>query len=167
MKKILVSVFSMTAAFAIGGIFAFAKPGSKEGDFPPDSTTQTAVEGYWTDYAEAFSGGNGTEEDPYLISSAGQLANVGVYEGDTMNHFTYYELTSDIDLSAHYWIPIGNVRLPFIGNFNGNGHKISGMTCRMQSAEDEKYATYSSNIYCMGLFGIVRSFSVYAHWYSS
>ena len=76
-----------------------------------------------------FAGGNGTQNDPYQISSeAGlrylqaQVAAGTTYAGQ------YVELTSDITLSGE-WTPIGSSgTLAFAGTFNGNGHTISGMT---------------------------------------
>lgn len=37
-------------------------------------------------------------------------------------------LTASIDLSAHYWTPIGLGSNAFAGTFDGNGHSIGGMT---------------------------------------
>ena len=77
----------------------------------------------------AFSGGTGTQDDPYLISSeAGlrylqaQVANGTTYAGQ------YIKLTSDITLTDE-WTPIGSSgTLAFGGTFDGDGHSISGMT---------------------------------------
>ena len=52
-------------------------------------------------------------------------------------------LNTDLDMSAHYWTPIGtNDKHPFRGNFDGNGHTISGIIVN---------STGSNN----GLFGYV------------
>ncbi|HTR81049.1 MAG TPA: kelch repeat-containing protein [Bacteroidota bacterium] len=77
-----------------------------------------------------FAGGNGTQGNPYLISSLTQLQSVGDYLDQ---HFL---LTADIDASptstwndsnAVYkgFLPIGTYRHPFKGTFDGNGHTIS------------------------------------------
>jgi hypothetical protein len=56
-----------------------------------------------------------------------------------------YTLENDIDLSDYPdWEPIGDADRPFTGTFNGNGHKISGLTFGNSSA---KYT---------GLFGYIR-----------
>ena len=63
----------------------------------------------WTDYAAAdFAGGTGTEADPYQIATAEQLAKLSkdVSEGNNYQG-TFFELTENIDLSSHRWIPIG------------------------------------------------------------
>ncbi|MCS2893899.1 GLUG motif-containing protein [Parabacteroides faecis] len=39
----------------------------------------------------------------------------------------YFALTADIDLSGHYWTPIGNTTCPFKGNFDGRGHCVNGL----------------------------------------
>ena len=55
-----------------------------------------------------------------------------------------YTLMNDIDLAAAgytNWVPIGTYDTPFTGKFNGNGHKITGLTINM------------SGEICDGLFG--------------
>lgn len=39
----------------------------------------------------------------------------------------FAELSSDIDLAGYKWSPIGTNSKPFSGEFNGNGHTISGL----------------------------------------
>lgn len=39
----------------------------------------------------------------------------------------FAELSSDIDLAEYRWTPIGTNSKPFSGEFNGNGHTISGL----------------------------------------
>ena len=67
--------------------------------------------------ASAFSGGSGTEGDPYLISTTEQLNEVRNGSG------AHYKLVADIDLSGYNWIPIGI----FSGTFDGNNHKIMNL----------------------------------------
>ncbi|MBR0469861.1 MAG: hypothetical protein IJJ55_01445, partial [Clostridia bacterium] len=85
----------------------------------------------------SFSGGSGTEEDPYLISTAEDMwelsndCNSGSkYEKKYASK--YFKMTEDIDLgcsAAKQWIPIGNYdgRVYFSGDFNGDGHTITGL----------------------------------------
>ena len=84
--------------------------------------------------AEAFSGGDGTERNPYRISTAEELArmafcvNSGLSKYETAN----YCLDADIDLNNINWTPIGQGILSyelgtekiFKGKFDGQGHKI-------------------------------------------
>ena len=44
-----------------------------------------------------YGGGSGTEEDPYLINTAGQMNTIGLNE-DSDKHF---KLMADIDLGAY------------------------------------------------------------------
>ncbi|HOZ01663.1 MAG TPA: FlgD immunoglobulin-like domain containing protein [Candidatus Syntrophosphaera sp.] len=72
-----------------------------------------------------FSGGSGTEADPYQIATPTDLDNIRNY---CSSHFLQ---TADISLDvAPYnenqgWIPIvSNQSAPFSGSYNGNGHAI-------------------------------------------
>ena len=77
-----------------------------------------------------FSGGDGTENTPYEISTADDLfaladaVNNGMsYEGE------YFSLTNDINLDGQAWTPIGD-RLnqdEFLGTFDGNNRTVSGL----------------------------------------
>lgn len=60
-----------------------------------------------------------------------------------------YVLMADIDLSGDdNWTPIGTDSLPFNGQFNGNGHKITGLTI------------YTAPTIYVGLFGYIKDGSV-------
>ena len=95
-------------------------------------------EGNWADYAaDAFAGGTGAKDDPYLIATAEQLAKLAadVKAGEKYSN-TYFRLEADLDLSAHVWTPIGtyiwpingtSTSLAFSGNFDGNSKTISGL----------------------------------------
>lgn len=86
--------------------------------------------GLWTDYkASSFAGGSGTSSSPYQISNAAQLAYMAyLVNSNTTYRNKYYQLTADIDLSAHYWYPIGKENYSFNGTFDGQYHTISNMT---------------------------------------
>ncbi len=121
---------------------------------------------YWTDdavRANSFGGGSGTQEDPYLISNAEQLAylaymvnsgqgpyveSVEVSQGVYLKHFyqgVYFQQTQLIDLSEHVWPGIGVYDMSamnfFAGNYNGAGFEITGM--------------YAVGQMSSGLFGMV------------
>lgn len=103
----------------------------------------------WVDCAATgFAGGTGTEEDPYQISSAEELA----YFAKTVNEGSdycrkYVKLTADIDLGGKEWTPIGNSSHSFQGNFDGDGHTVSGM--KISGSQD-----------LVGLFGECTRFNV-------
>lgn len=108
-------------------------------------------EGSWADKAaSAFDGGSGTEEDPYQIATAEQLAYLAVKANEGTLHTLgdYYILTNNIDLSAHQWVPIGrgtgNESQYFDGYFNGNKKTITGL-----------YVDESTDGYLAGLFGLL------------
>ena len=82
--------------------------------------------------ASSFDGGNGTQSNPYKISSASQLAYLAeiVNNGDWHSDQIYYKLTSDIDLNGLEWIPIGSndsYDHHFSDVFDGTGHIITGL----------------------------------------
>lgn len=103
--------------------------------------------------ASAFAGGSGTEDDPYQIQTAGQLALVAENLGAS------YELAENISLTGT-WTPIGvfqasaeNAEEPdgtyaFHGTFDGNGKTISGLTVG------------GENAMCVGLFGVTANATV-------
>ncbi len=67
--------------------------------------------------------GNGTQESPYLISTAKELrylvGNVSKSSGK------YYRLTTDITIAENAeWKSIGSSEYKFTGHFDGNGHTI-------------------------------------------
>ncbi len=86
-----------------------------------------------------FAGGNGTENNPYLISTPEQLSNV-------RNHLnSYFKQIADLDMeSISNWQPIGNAGSstgstlihdlpevtyePFSGNYDGNNYRIKNIT---------------------------------------
>lgn len=89
--------------------------------------------------AKEYAGGSGTEDDPYLISTAGQLAKLvkSSSEGET-HKGEFFRLTHNIilnDTSAENWQEDANqwytssvgLNNGFGGHFDGNGKIISGM----------------------------------------
>ncbi|MHC4648578.1 MAG: GLUG motif-containing protein [Planctomycetota bacterium] len=76
-----------------------------------------------------YSGGSGTEGDPYQISTPNDMNAIGADPCDWDKHFL---LTADIDLGAYageMFNIIGDYPdNPFTGVFDGNGHTISNFT---------------------------------------
>ena len=96
--------------------------------------------------AEAFAGGDGSKESPYEISNAEELYRMAsIINGYELGaDKSYYVLTADIVINdvtnyenwekeapQYGWEPINS----FQGNFNGNGHSITGLYCFV-SGED-------------------------------
>ena len=94
-----------------------------------------------------FSGGTGTESDPYLISSAGGLRYLAqvINSVDTLDYKEkYFALTADIDLGGAEWTPIGtDAAHSFWGTFYGGGHTISNFTVSGNAAGLFGYVTYA------------------------
>lgn len=70
-----------------------------------------------------------TENDnTYNINTPEELAWISqkVNAGETFEGKTIF-LEQNIDLSAKYWLPIGNENNAFSGTFDGNNHKITGL----------------------------------------
>ncbi|MFZ4545999.1 MAG: beta strand repeat-containing protein, partial [Bacteroidales bacterium] len=89
----------------------------------------------------AFSGsGSGTSGDPYLVTSAAQLAEVA------SNLTAFYKQTADIALSGT-WTPIGTSASRFTGNYNGDYHKITGLSI-------------SATVVNAGLFGFISGATI-------
>ncbi|MCD7985477.1 MAG: InlB B-repeat-containing protein, partial [Klebsiella quasipneumoniae] len=82
--------------------------------------------------------GTGTQSDPYLISSAAELAKLA----QDVNHLddlydgyrnVYFLQTEDIDICGNQWTPIGRfvpsggTSQPFLGYYDGNGKTINAL----------------------------------------
>lgn len=116
--------------------------------------------------APSFSGGTGTQQDPWLIASQADLTalaeflNSGNAETfDTENagvgncHGYYFKQTADIDLTGVSWEPIGySGSYYFAGNYDGGGHSITNAVSTGK-VDPDGYAT-------AGIFGWVAFGSV-------
>lgn len=93
--------------------------------------------------------GNGTESNPYLISTADELAYLAsqVNSGNTYEG-TYFQLTSNINLNQTEWTPIGSTNNSFKGIFDGAGHYISNLMITITSLPRNAIESY-------GLFGSI------------
>ena len=84
------------------------------------------VQGAWAD--SAFSGGSGTSDSPYLISSAADwdqlVSDVG---GGESYSGKYFKLTADVggDLQSPITTMVGTDANRFSGTFDGDGHTLT------------------------------------------
>lgn len=94
----------------------------------------------------SFAGGDGSEESPYLISNAEQLAYIASSVNQGINNFEgkYLKLVSNIHLWDIEWIPIGNETYQFKGHFDGDGNSIYGL----KSTSSEYYAGFFGYVNC-------------------
>jgi len=101
----------------------------------------------------AFAGGNGTEAHPYQVSTVEQLQAINEYLD------ACFIQINDIDASAtanwnggNGFKPIGGDEIRFIGTYDGNGYKISGLTIN-------RVGTSKS----IGLFGVTGKEAIIAN----
>ena len=77
--------------------------------------------------AAGFSGGKGTEAEPYLIKTAQDLEDMAdAITKDNQFADTYFQLANDIELEGTQF-PIGSKAIPFKGIFDGNNKIISNL----------------------------------------
>lgn len=115
-------------------------------------------EGY--DYANHTWSGTGSESDPYLISTAQDLACLSwrIYTNTNISSCNnkYFKQTADIDVSDYYWAPIGvyynreNTSLgrAFCSVYDGGGFAVSGVFTPAGTENKNSY---------QGLFGYVTN----------
>jgi len=86
------------------------------------------------------------DSSSFTLTTANQLGGLAYlvkdekkeFEGKTVN------LGGDIDLSAHYWIPIGSYPYGFKGIFDGHDHKIINMEIETDSEIGAGLFAYAS-----------------------
>lgn len=161
MKKRIGSVL-LALALCLSLLPATALAEGENGTTPPSTSTKMPT----------YSGGSGTAEDPWLISSVVDLqllANT-INNGDAAKfdanctdtgggipgnyHDYYFKQTTDLDLSDIVnWDPIGySGGCYFAGHYDGDGHTISNAKSTGKN-DDEGFAT-------AGIFGWVAFGSV-------
>lgn len=84
-----------------------------------DDTYEYAFDFYRLPFEKFATGGDGTAENPYMISSAGDLAQIASEPA------AHYMLANDIDVSnlANGWTPIAS----FSGTLDGQNYAIKGL----------------------------------------
>ncbi len=95
-------------------------------------------------FAGTYGGGSGVEGDPYLISDANDMQEIGANSADWGSHFL---MTNDIDLGRFTGTEfniIGNKPNAFTGVFDGGGNSILNF----------KYETSVSDSF-IGIFGYI------------
>lgn len=82
-------------------------------------------------YADNYTRGTGTKEDPFIISSDLELAKLARdVQNKQSQENKYFKLSSDISLDQALWMPIGTTNYNgavFKGKFDGDGHTIEKM----------------------------------------
>lgn len=113
-----------------------------------------------------FGGGDGSEDDPYIIEDAEDLKKFRdrVNDGETG---ACAELTANIVLNCNennQWTPIGynkgtDDNIPYNGTFDGNGHTVSGIY--INTIED-----YQGLFGYIGIGGTVKDLGIEDSWIS-
>ena len=85
-----------------------------------------------------FAGGDGSKDNPFRITNSVHLYNLAWLQ--YLGYFnrregfnndrdqTYFALDGNIDMRGRAIRPIGTEEYPFIGEFKGNGHKVTNLT---------------------------------------
>ena len=137
---------AVTLTSVADGIWSFTMPESDvtvTASFYRDPNAPNIWDG---SAADSFAGGTGTQGDPYLISNGEELAYLAKITNDdpSVTEGKYYKLVDDIILNENVlneefdlngtpenlWTPIADTyynEAGFMGDFNGNGHCISGL----------------------------------------
>ena len=111
--------------------------------------------------AAAFSDGDGSSTDPFMICDGTELARMRADVNAGINANSYYKLANDIYLNntggwedwdtippVNSWTPIGTSADPFKGNFDGDGYAVYGIYIPVASGAAGDYK---------GLFGYVNN----------
>ena len=145
LSKLFVLVLASTMTFSLCcGCGAKEEPVVQESlEMEPDVAADPERIAPYYPREESFAGGDGTEENPYQVATAGQLALMAYIFSSESDYYiaydgAYFEQTADIVINdpadietwntkapAYNWKPIGSQ--DFTGTFDGNGYKISGL----------------------------------------
>lgn len=141
-----------------------------------------------------FAGGDGSFDKPFRITNAVHLYNLAWLQ--YLGYFnqregfnngldqTYFELGKDVDMAGRAIPPIGTEEYPFIGKFDGNGHKVTNLTISnkkgtgdlVYSPTNAKFSnnilrfvddTKSHDIEIVGMFGVTGDYDGYFNKYKT
>lgn len=184
-KKLHITVICLLAILLAGLTGTLAWYGSTEAQLPQIGGSVT----YMAKYFESGDGTGSPKYDPatmgdstgcaYEIKTAEQFYNLawlqylGYFNQPNENGViptTYFYLSADLDMRNYVLPPVGTTKYPFLGNFDGNGHTVSGLTVTNKvnntdtPIKDLPYiitqgdADYEvADVEIIGLFGVVGS----------
>lgn len=139
-----------------------------------------------------FAGGDGSEKNPFRITNPVHLYNLAWLQ--YLGYFnrregfnndrdqTYFALDGNIDMRGRAIPPIGTEEYPFIGKFDGQGHKVTNLTISNKKGTDDLVKTptnakFSNNILrfvddskahdieIVGMFGVTGNYNGYLNEY--
>lgn len=108
-----------------------------------------------------FAGGDGSEGNPYLISSARQLDNMHADGILKSGEKVCFRLINDIDMKSYLastrWVPLNSVN-PYdkIIDFDGAGHTISNFSCSYDADNDDNVTQKDPSFFGV-LYGCCRN----------
>jgi len=80
----------------------------------------------WCNDIKAFSGGSGTQADPYQIATAGDLHELAAASAPSTLS-SWFKLVDDVNMLDETISPIGTMGNPFTGTFLGDNHQIENL----------------------------------------
>ena len=146
LSMLLLTVLILLSGLTAGCLTVFADP---------DVPDPVVPSGSWSNFGVAIA--DNLDDGVLEIATAEELAYFAarVNERNADYIAASVKLTQDIDLSAHYWVPIGYTtsvldieNYAFKGSFDGNGNRITGLSI---SGTDLQY---------VGLFGYLTDAKV-------
>lgn len=172
LNTLILCLFCLT--IGAGALFSLAQ--KKETVSETENQSMAVVDSWISNpdyYSTSFAGGSGSQGDPYLISNAAELAYLSKIfsDGTGYNNYSgnYFKQTADINLSAHYWYPIGasnaidnsdNNYSNFVANYDGDGFSVSGIRSMFDpsSLDLENYSgSITDNCALFGCVGNMNS----------
>ena len=101
---------------------------------------ETAV---WDGSTARFTKGNGSPENPFLITTAEEMAYLIVNYDHTLVYWNrkHFRLTKDLDMKSTQWTfgSASSENKTFRIHFDGNGHKISNIEISLQDSPKETH----------------------------
>ena len=133
--------------YIFAGWFTAASGGSEVNSSTKMGAANATIYARWVDsWVKDMSNGNPVIDQAdgyYIIDSAQKLACLAYlvnYNIDNGKWASYrYKQTADINLSTHYWQPIGNATHPFKGTYDGTTFDIHNMKTYCGANDYEAY----------------------------
>lgn len=81
---------------------------------------------------DLFAGGTGTQNDPYIITSAFHMNSMHKLKWeDSATNPIYFKMEADVDMAGISWLPLANTSaINHHLHFDGNGHVIKNLTSK-------------------------------------
>ncbi len=135
--------------------------GTKNNGYP----YQSAVPNPYASWVDGvFSDGDGSVDNPYTIETKEQLYALAAKVSRGEDYCTkYIQLANNINVSGLPFLPIGtDASIGFLGDFNGQGYTISGLTIERTGANTGLfgYVGKAGVIRCLNVSGSVQCINV-------